>query len=61
MSLINELEKLVKKSSDKAADIEPYLSDMSLCPSGYADAVVWPESTDEVLRLLSMLMRTTCL
>lgn len=48
MSLINELEKLVKKSSDKAADIEPYLSDMSLCPSGYADAVVWPESTDEV-------------
>lgn len=48
MALINELEKLVGKASDKAADIEAYLSDMSLMPAGYADAVVWPETTEEV-------------
>ena len=48
MSLINELEKLVAKASDKAADLEVYARDMSLLPAGYADAVVWPETTEEV-------------
>lgn len=48
MSLINELEKLVGKASDKAADLEVYAKDMSLLPAGYADAVVWPDSTEEV-------------
>ena len=40
MSLINELEKLVAKASDKAADLEVYARDMSLLPAGYADAYV---------------------
>lgn len=48
MSLINELEKLVGKASDNPADLEAYTKDMSLCPEGYADAVVWPNSTEEV-------------
>ena len=34
MSLINELEKLVAKASDKAADLEVYARDMSLLPAG---------------------------
>lgn len=48
MALIDELKKLVGKASDAPADIEAYLTDMSLCPAGSADAVVYPESTDEV-------------
>lgn len=48
MALINELEKLVGKASDKAADLEAYATDMSLMPAGLPEAVVWPESTEEV-------------
>lgn len=48
MALIDELKKLVGKASDAAADLKAYETDMSLCPAGYADAVVWPESTEEV-------------
>ncbi len=46
--MINELKKLVAKVSDAAADLEAYATDMSLLPAGYADAVVWPDSTEEV-------------
>ena len=47
MSLINELEKLVGKASDKAADLEVYAKDMSLLPAGYA---VHPEVLPHVWR-----------
>lgn len=50
MAVINELEKLVgkAKASDKAADLEVYSKDMSLMPAGAAEAVVWPDTTEEV-------------
>lgn len=48
MSLINDLKNLVANASDDAADIAGYLTDMSMVPAGYADAVVWAESTEEV-------------
>lgn len=48
MALIDELKKLVGNASDAAADLDAYSTDMSLCPAGSADAVVWPESTEEV-------------
>ncbi len=50
MAVINELEKLVgkAKASDKAADLEVYSKDMSLMPAGSAEAVVWPDTTEEV-------------
>ncbi len=48
MALIDELKKLVGKASDNAADLEAYSKDMSLMPAGSAEAVVWPESTEEV-------------
>ena len=48
MALIDELKKLVGNASDAAADLDVYAKDMSLCPAGSADAVVWPASTEEV-------------
>ena len=48
MALIDELKKLVGNASDAAADLDVYAKDMSLCPAGSADAVVWPTSTEEV-------------
>lgn len=50
MTVINELEKLVGKGkvSDKASDLEAYAKDMSLMPSGLAEAVVYPDTTEEV-------------
>lgn len=48
MALVAELKKLVGKVSDSAEDLAVYATDMSLAPAGYADAVVWPESTEEV-------------
>lgn len=48
MALIDELKKLVAKASDAEADIAKYATDMSLLPAGLAEAVVWPESTEEV-------------
>jgi hypothetical protein len=48
MALIDELKKLVGKASDSAADLEAYSKDMSLQPAGLPEAVVWPESTEEV-------------
>ena len=48
MALVQELKKLVKKASDSEADLKVYSTDMSLQPLGLADAVVWPESTEEV-------------
>ena len=50
MSLINELEKLVAKASDKAADLEVYARDMSLLPAGYADAVVGQKQQKKFLQ-----------
>jgi FAD/FMN-containing dehydrogenase len=54
MAVITELEKLIGKSkvSDQAADIAPYLSDMSLMPAGYAEAVAYPESTEDVAAIV---------
>ena len=48
MALIQELKKLVGKASDSETDLKKYSKDMSLQPAGLADAVVWPESTEEV-------------
>ena len=54
MKIKTELEKIIgsNKVSDSPADLSLYSQDMSLAPAGLADAVAWPESTEEVSEIV---------
>ena len=54
MKIKTELEKIIgsNKVSDSPADLSLYSQDISLAPAGLADAVAWPESTEEVSEIV---------